>query len=267
MTDLSTKRTLFRSVALPTEHGGWGFLLEPIMLGLLVAGSIAGALLSVAALGMFLLHQPLKLAIKDHRQQRRTPRTLWAERFTVLYALIALGPLSVLLLMAKWTFLLPIALAGALASVQLYHEARNQGRRLLPEVCGALALAMIAPAVALLAGWTLSAAFVLWLMLAVRAFTAILYVRARLRLEYGKPVSPLGVWLAHGLAVIMVIGLVVIQAAPGLSVVAFGLLLVRAGLGLSKRRKPQPAKVIGFQEIAYGLMMVALLALGYQLRG
>ncbi|MDX2007394.1 MAG: hypothetical protein SFU83_19325 [Meiothermus sp.] len=26
-----------RSVALPNEHGGWGFTLEPILLGLLVA--------------------------------------------------------------------------------------------------------------------------------------------------------------------------------------------------------------------------------------
>ncbi|VAV92581.1 Putative membrane-spanning protein, partial [hydrothermal vent metagenome] len=32
-----TSRVNVRSIALPTEHGGWGFTLEPILLGLLVA--------------------------------------------------------------------------------------------------------------------------------------------------------------------------------------------------------------------------------------
>lgn len=267
MTDLSTlpNRTLLRSVALPTEHGGWGFLLEPIVLGLWVAGSIPGVLLALAALGVFLLHQPLKLAIKDLRQRRRTARTVWAERFALFYGLMVLAPFGLLLLTVDWTFLLPIVLAGPLAGVQLYYEARAQGRRLLPEVSGALALAMIAPAIALLAGWALPAALVLWLMLALRAFTAILYVRARLRLEYGKPVSPASVWVAHGAAVMVAIGLMLIQAAPGLGVLAFGLLLARAVLGLSRHRQPQPAKIIGFQEIGYGFMTVALLALGYRL--
>lgn len=267
MTNLSTapNRTLLKSVALPTEHGGWGFLFEPIVLGLFVAGSLSGGLLAVAALGVFLLHQPLKVVLKDYGQHRRTARTLWAERFAVLYGLTALGPFGVLLLTTDGTFLLPIALAAPLAGVQLYYDARTQGRRLVPEVCGALALAMIAPAIARLAGWALPAALMLWAMLSLRAVTAILYVRARLRLEYGKPVSAIAVWAAHGVAVIIAIGLAVMQAAPRLGVLAFGLLLVRAGLGLSRYRQPQPAKIIGFQEMAYGLATVTLLALGHQL--
>jgi hypothetical protein len=38
-----------RAVALPTEHGGWGFTLEPIVLGLAVAAGPAGAGLAAAA--------------------------------------------------------------------------------------------------------------------------------------------------------------------------------------------------------------------------
>lgn len=38
MTDTSAARTVkLRTVALPAEHGGWGFLFEPIVLGLLLA--------------------------------------------------------------------------------------------------------------------------------------------------------------------------------------------------------------------------------------
>ncbi|MBZ0296495.1 MAG: YwiC-like family protein [Anaerolineae bacterium] len=36
------RRPNLRSVALPAEHGGWGFLIEPILLGLLVAFSVNG---------------------------------------------------------------------------------------------------------------------------------------------------------------------------------------------------------------------------------
>ena len=36
-------RALWRSVAVPTEHGGWGLTFEPVLLGLIVAPSWAGA--------------------------------------------------------------------------------------------------------------------------------------------------------------------------------------------------------------------------------
>jgi hypothetical protein len=38
-----------RPLALPSEHGGWGILLEPIAIGLLVAGSWSGVLVGAAA--------------------------------------------------------------------------------------------------------------------------------------------------------------------------------------------------------------------------
>ncbi|MCU0465293.1 MAG: YwiC-like family protein [Anaerolineae bacterium] len=69
------------SVALPSEHGGWSFLLEPLVLGLLVAGSPMGWVLAGAALCAFLAHQPLKIVLKDRLKGRRPPRTVLAERF------------------------------------------------------------------------------------------------------------------------------------------------------------------------------------------
>ncbi len=67
-------RVRLRSVALPVEHGGWGLLLEPIALGLLVAPSLAGFCLSVAAAGAFLARHPLKLVMADRQRRRRLPR-------------------------------------------------------------------------------------------------------------------------------------------------------------------------------------------------
>jgi hypothetical protein len=59
-------RVNLKSIALPTEHGGWSFLAEPIVLGLLVAPTWKGFVLGLAIVSLFLLHQPLKIAMKDN---------------------------------------------------------------------------------------------------------------------------------------------------------------------------------------------------------
>ncbi|MFQ3566154.1 MAG: YwiC-like family protein [Aggregatilineales bacterium] len=252
-------------MALPAEHGGWGFLLEPILLGLLVAASWAGALLALAALGVFLLHQPLKIAVKDRLKGQRPARTVWAERFAIGYGLLALIPMLVLLASVPADFVLPITLAVPLASLQLYYDARNQSRKFVPEIAGAAALAMIAPAIVMLAGWSLAAGLILWLVLALRAVTSILYVRARLKLEHGETVSPTPVWVAHGAALVGTTALAALRMVPTLTIVPFVVLLGRAWLGLSAHRQPRRAKVIGFQEMGYGLFTVACIALGYSI--
>lgn len=259
----ASKRLVLKSVALPSEHGGWGFLLEPIVLGMLVAGSFPGLLLAIAALGVFLIHQPLKIALKDRLKNRRPPRTVWAERFVLAYGLMALLPFLVLLWSTDRAFLLPIALAVPFAGVQLYYDARNQSRHPIPEIGGALALAVIAPAMAVLAGWNLLSAMPLWIMLALRVIPSILYVRARLGLEHNKPVLPWPVWLTHITAVIISGALSVLGVTAWVSILAFSILLIRAGIGLSSYRKPRPPKIIGMQELAYGLLTVILIAAGY----
>lgn len=260
-----TRRVVIRSVALPSEHGDWGFLIEPILLGLLVAFSLQGALLALAATGVFLIHQPLKIATKDRLKGRRPPRLIWAERFVIGYGLMAIVPMLILLMSTSAEFLIPIACAVPFALVQLAYDARNQSRQLIPEVCGATALAMVAPSIALLGGWTLGTAMVLWIILTIRAAAAILYVRSRIRLKIGKPTSPRIPWLAHIAALLVMVGMAAADLAPWLSVIAFGVLLIRALLGLSRYRKDYPIKVIGFQELGYGLLTVIVVAAGYGL--
>ena len=47
------ERAGWRAVAMPSEHGGWGLTLEPVLLGLLVAWSGAGVALGIAAFSAF----------------------------------------------------------------------------------------------------------------------------------------------------------------------------------------------------------------------
>ncbi len=256
-----------KGVALPAEHGGWGFLIEPLLLGLLAVPTPAGAALALAVCGVFLLHQPLKVALKDRRKGKRYLRTRWAERFALFYGGVTLAGGLLALGLAGGTFLpalLPsLLLALPLAGVQLGYELRNRGRDLLPETAGALALGAAVIALALLAGWTLAAALVLWALLAVRSSTSILYVRARLRLEKGKPAHIPPTLAAHGGGLLALGLLVGARLAPGLALAGGVLLAGRAAYGLSRWRRPAPAKVIGIQEMFYGIAYAVLCALGY----
>src|SRR4051794_36912704 len=51
--------------ALPPGHGGWGFLLEPLVRAMIVAPSWCGAMICAGAVCGFLTRQPLKLAMQD----------------------------------------------------------------------------------------------------------------------------------------------------------------------------------------------------------
>src|SRR5437588_11307582 len=82
-------RVRVKTIALPVEHGGCGLSLEPVVLGLLVAPSWPGLFLSLATLGAFLARHPLKIVAVDRRRGRRFPRTPIAERFVILYGVVA----------------------------------------------------------------------------------------------------------------------------------------------------------------------------------
>jgi hypothetical protein len=122
-----------KSVALPSEHGGWGFLVEPILLGSLVAGSVSGLILSLAIVSTFLIHQPLKIALKDHLKRRRSPRTAWAERFVAGYSGFGIVLLYMIALNADPRFVVPLLLAFPFLLVQVGYDARNQSRASYPK--------------------------------------------------------------------------------------------------------------------------------------
>ena len=254
-----------KSVAMPAQHGGWSFALEPVLVGLLVAPTAGGLLLGVAAFMVFLLDQPLRVAVKDRRKGKYYARTRLAERAALVYggvgALAAIGAV----ILAPNPFWLPFVLAVPLALIQLRLDLQNQARSATAEIAGALALGTVAPAIALMAGWPLAAALGLWAALALRDTSAVLYVRARLRLEKGKPGESTPALLAQAL---LVIGLIVLAAfgwVPPLAIAGGLLLAGRALLGLSRWRKPVSAVRIGVREVFFGLAFCALLVLSYGL--
>jgi hypothetical protein len=256
-----------RLVAVPTEHGGWGLLLEPIVLGLVVAPSTAGAFLGLAALGAFLARHPLKIALADRRRGNRYPRTRWAERFTLLYGAVALVAFGLALRAAGPAARTALLAAVPLVVVQFGADLRNQQRRLAPELAGAAALTMMAPVIVLAGGWTPAPAVALWAVLMARAAPAILYVRARFRRMRGVAVSTATPVLAHLGGLALAAGLALAGLVPWAATAAMGILLARTVYGLSPRRTPVRPAVIGFQELTYGVLTIVLLTAGYLLGG
>lgn len=268
MTTTAPRPTNFRwqTVALPTEHGGWGLLIEPLLLGLLLAPTWPGLALSVAAFAAFLLRHPLKLVVKDYRAGRTVRRTQAAQQMVLLYGgVMAAAGLLMLWGMPSLMALVPLLLALPLIAIQLWHDVQNKGRHLLAELAGALATGAFAASIVLMGDTAPPVAFALWLALAVKGLTAVMYVRARIRLERDKPANRPAALIAHGVGWLMLLGLAAVNLLPWTALLAMTILVGRAVLGLSQWRQPRPPKAIGFQEMGYGFGFVLLIVLGKML--
>jgi hypothetical protein len=253
-----------KTIALPTEHGGWGLSLEPILLGLLIAPTPSGAFLAVATMGAFLARHPFKIVAGDRRRGRRFPRTPVAERFVLLYGAIAAAGLFAAIKTAHaYDFLLPLALAAPLAAIQLAYDALGKSRSLLPELAGATGLASVATAIALAGGWTVAPAYGLWVVLAARVIPTILYVRARLTRLHGQTAKSAPIHLSHAMAAASVALLAWAGVVPALAAVALLLLVGRALYGLSGRDEEATAKRLGLRELGFGAATVLAVWVGH----
>lgn len=254
----------WRTVALPVEHGGWSFLLEPAILGLALVPSGSGFCLGVAALAAFLVRHPLRLLALDWRKGVRYPRTDLAMRFVAAYGLAAALFAVAALALAGPRFGVAILAAAPLGLFALGLDLSGRGRDVLAELAGSVALGASVTGIVLAGGGPSAVAWMAWLLQALRAVTAILYVRARLAHERDGAVSATPVIATHATTVALVGSLVAADLAPGLAIVAFVLLLGRAAWGLhGAPRRVRPQRV-GVQEVLFGAIVVVLLAVGFR---
>lgn len=239
-------------------------MLEPILLGLLIAPSLAGAALAVAAFALFLVNRPLKIFWADTRKGRSYARTAAARRYALIYGVVALVGGVAALALGGWLPFAPFALAGPLFLVFIYFDQRP-GRSWQAELIAPVAFAAVVAALALAGGLSWPVALALWGFVVARSAPAVLYVRARLRLDKGKPVSPLWTVLAHVLGLAGVVGLVSGGWLPWTAALAVAILLARAVWGLSPYRWRSSIQALGFLEMGFGLLTVLLVAIGFWL--
>jgi hypothetical protein len=250
-----------REVVVPTEHGGWGFTTEPLVLGLLVAPGLTAVALVIVGMAVFLARRPLRLLTADRRAGRRTLRTNVAVGVLAALAVIVAAGLAVAALTADGPFWLPLVIALPFAAIQQSYDLRNRQRELLPELLGPMALAAFAPAMLLGGGVAVGIAFGAWLTLVARVITSILLVRVQIRRTRGRPYSTPSLHAA-GLA-----GLVVLAAAAVVGWVPWLVPAVMVAVvlwnWLQVSRPPTTPKFLGWSQMAFGLVMVVAFALGY----
>jgi hypothetical protein len=256
-------RSGLRAVALPSEHGGWGLTAEPVLLGLLVAQSASGWLLGAAAMTAFLARTPLKLALVDLVRHRWLPRS----RKAVLVAGCELALLAVLagVVTARsghgwWA---PLVAALPLVGVEMWFDVRSRGRRLTPELCGALGIASVAVAIARVGGTSWTVAIGLWVVLAARSVGAVPLARAQVARWRSRPV---GLTLPRGAQAAAVVVALAGRATGSVPLAPALAIAVAAGWGLwSLQHPPVQPKVLGYSQMAIGLALVLVTAGAWRL--
>lgn len=247
-----------RSVAMPTEHGGWSLTLEPALLGLLVAWSWPGLALGVAAMVAFLARTPLKLVLVDRWRGRWLARTTLAAKL----AAVELAVIAALAVYVAWAgdrrLWVPLAFAAPLIVLQLGYDMRSRSRRLLPEMAGTVGMGSVATAVALAAGADAKVAAGLWIVVAARGGAAVPYVRTQVLRLHERAHHLWHSDLAQFIALVAAAagwasGL--IPAAASLAVAAVAVFNT-----VSVRLAPRPAKVIGMQQMVFGFVVIAITA-------
>ncbi|MCP3976001.1 MAG: YwiC-like family protein [bacterium] len=249
-----------RSVAIPSEHGGWSLTLEPAILGLLVAFSAAGAALTVAALLGFIARTPLKVVLVDRWRDRQLDRTQLAERILAaeILAIVALAVMAFMI--AETSFWWPLAVAAPLILVELWHDMRSKSRHLIPELAGTIGIGSVATAVALAGGTETGVAFGLWMVIGARSIAAVLFVRIQLLRFKGHDHVLWHSDIAQLVAVaIVVVGWITDVVPAAAVVVMVGLAVFEL---IAVRRTPQRAAVIGARQVVLGLTVVLATALG-----
>jgi hypothetical protein len=235
-----------------------------VVLGLALAPTRAGACLAVAALAAFLVRHPLRLLAMDYRKGARYPRTGLAARFVLAYAASGL-----MFALAAWSasstiFLPPLLAAAPLALIALVLDLTGRGREAAAELLGSVALGVSATAIILAGSGSSDVAWMAWLLQSLRALTAILYVRARLRHEREGDASSRSVILTHAAALALVGTLALFGQAPRLAVLAFVVLLLRAVHGLMRPATGIRPQLVGVQEVVFGVITLILLVAGFR---
>jgi hypothetical protein len=248
-----------RSVAIPSEHGGWSLTLEPALLGLIVAPSPAGFALAAAALVGFLLRTPLRVVLVDRFRDRRLGRTGIAARLAAGETAVLAALIAVAFAAGEPGWWVPMVPAGALIAIEIWYDIRSRSRRLVPELAGTVGIGAIAAAIALAGGAATAVAYGLWLVIAARAVSAVFFVRLQLRRAKGQPHR---VWISDvaqvvtGVAVFAGVALDSVPVAGAGAVTA--LALVHGGLS---RTTPPRAAILGSQQVVFGLTVVLITGL------
>jgi hypothetical protein len=248
------------AVFLPKEHGSWSLALEPLGLGLLVAPSVAGLALALAAVAGLFVRRPLKAALTHAVSGRRRE----ARRPLGLLSAAALAGLGEAFVLGGPGALWPLGLAAPFGGLFLWFDAQNESRAAAAEIAGSTMFALLPAAMATLAGWPAPAALALSAIALGRSLPTILAVRAYLRLTKQQPADPFAALSAGTGALLALAFLAQAGLVPWLAVGWSGLLLLRLIWYVTSLRPVWSARRVGITEAVIGLIYIGTLTAVYR---
>ena len=257
--NIAGERSILKAVAMPTEHGGWSLTLEPVVLALVVSWSWSGLALGFAAMLAFIARTPLKIVLGDLWRNRWLERSGVAARVASIEVFLFIALIVYAIFEAENNFLIPLLIALPLVAIQLYFDIRSKSRRLLPELCGTVGIGSVASAIVLANGVANTTAYALWIVVATRGVAAIPYARTQVFRKRGRPVK---VWhsdlaqLFAGVSVIIAYLFHIVPLAPTIAIVIIAIFNI-----IAIRNTPLPAKIIGLQQMFFGITLVVITAI------
>ena len=247
------------SIFLPREHGSWSLALEPIVLGMIVAPTIGGGGLAVAALAAFFARRPLRLSIAPGTPGRRRS----ARAALGLLLMMAAAGLLEAWVLGGIERLWPLAMATVSGALFLYFDLCGGSRAYAAEVAGAATYSFLPAAFASLAGWPVSAALALTALMQARSVPTVMTVRSYLRTVKGQGTSIVAPLLASAVAALAATALAYEHLAPWSGSIATLALAGRAAALLTVVHGSWSARQVGFTEALLGLGYILAIALAY----
>ncbi|MCW5979962.1 MAG: YwiC-like family protein [Bryobacteraceae bacterium] len=253
---------------LPKEHGAWGMLYAPLVLGALAAGEGAGriALLALAATFVFVGREPA-LAWRRARVRGRDPDN--AGRLALAYFALAAAVGAPLVVFERLYGMLALGgISAALLAWNSQQAVKREERTLATELIGIAGLTLTAPA-AFCAGrgeWS-SVALWLWLLSGLYFGSSVFYVKLRVLTAHAGQTPEWDrmrrlCFAYHiGLAA-LALGVTASERFGVWVPLAYAPVIARAFWELARPARTLSLRRIGILEIVYSIVFVALAAAG-----
>jgi len=189
---MEKKTPLFRQhIFLPQDHGSWVFILSPLLIGLFAGERITPASINliIAAMGAFLIRQPVSIAVKAYAGRRSRADLPAARTWMLIYGAVIL--LAIAGLIAEGFFFILYLVIPALP-VFGWHlwlvSKRSERKQAGVEILATGTLALAAPAAYWIGqggyeplGWAL------WMLTWLQSAASIVYAYLRLEQRTWSP--------------------------------------------------------------------------------
>ncbi len=249
-----------RNIALPEEHGSWGFVLEPLILSLIVGWSKPGLFLALASFLLFLAHQPIRIILNKKKNLLLRKK---AGGIFFLYLALAGLFLGIVYQSADHYLLYPFLLALLLMGGFLLFELSGKARVITSEIIATVSIGFIAVAIVLLSGWSEVKAWAYFFLLLNRAVPTVLFIHERINVVRKQKVNkriPITVAVI-GIAVALYLSIQ--NLIPKLALLGIVVLIARIIAGFTKPMLKLTLKQAGILEFIYGILFVLISAVAY----